>query len=57
MSPVGVGERIETARRSEAGTRATDAAKAGIRAWGTATARWRPGPELLVALVIAASLS
>ena len=48
MSPVGVGERIEAARRSEAGTRVTDAAKAGLRAWGTATARWRPGPELLV---------
>lgn len=39
---------IERARRSPAGDAATAAAKATLRAAGVATARWRPGPDLLV---------
>jgi len=40
--------RLEDLRRSPAGAAATGAAKRTLRAAGTATARWRPGPELLV---------
>jgi hypothetical protein len=39
---------IESIRRSPTGMAVTDAGKTTLRAAGTATARWRPGPELLV---------
>ncbi len=39
---------VESLRRSPAGVAVTDAGKAALRAAGTATASWRPGPELLV---------
>ncbi len=39
---------VETIRRSGTGATVTDAGKAALRAVGTATARWRPGPDLLV---------
>jgi len=40
--------RLEAIRRSAPGRAVTDAGKASLRGIGTATARWRPGPELLV---------
>lgn len=40
--------RIEQLRRSGPGRTATTVAKKGLRAIGTATATWRPGPDLLV---------
>ena len=39
---------FERARRSNAGVAVTGAAKLTLRRVGTATARWRPGPDLLV---------
>lgn len=39
---------IERARRSAPGAAATDAAKGALRTFAIATARWRPGPDLLV---------
>lgn len=39
---------FEAIRRSPAGVAVTDTAKSTLRAAGVASARWRPGPELLV---------
>lgn len=39
---------VESLRRSSVGGAVTDVGKAALRATGTATASWRPGPELLV---------
>ena len=39
---------LQQIRRSPVGTAVTDAGKAGLRAYGVATASLRPGPDLLV---------